>query len=67
VLAFGAAPVKTAVLAGSNPAGTCDLSQGRTTKNATGSSRLRDRVHADLDLRCLGKSRIAEAMWPAAG
>jgi hypothetical protein len=36
VLAFGAAPVKTAVLAGSNPAGTCDLSQGRTTKNATG-------------------------------
>jgi hypothetical protein len=46
VLAFGAAPVKTAVLAGSNPAGTCDLSQavagcrrlsqGRTMKNATG-------------------------------
>ena len=36
MLAFGAAPVKTAVLAGSNPAGTCDLSQGRTMKNATG-------------------------------
>jgi hypothetical protein len=36
VLAFGAAPVKTAVLAGSNPAGTCDLSQGRNMKNATG-------------------------------
>jgi hypothetical protein len=36
VLAFGAAPVKTAVLAGSNPVGTCDLSQGRNMKNATG-------------------------------
>ena len=36
MLAFGAAPVKTAVLTGSNPSGTCDLSQGRTMKNATG-------------------------------
>jgi hypothetical protein len=36
VLAFGAAPVKTAVLAGSNPAGTCDLSEGRNMINATG-------------------------------
>jgi hypothetical protein len=36
VLAFGAAPVKTAVQAGSNPAGTCDLSQGHNMKNATG-------------------------------
>ena len=36
MLAFGAAPVKTAVLAGSNPAGTFDLLQGRSMKNATG-------------------------------
>jgi hypothetical protein len=33
VLAFGAAPVKTAVPAGSNPVGTCDLSQGLVMRN----------------------------------
>jgi hypothetical protein len=36
VLAFGAAPVKTEVPAGSNPAGICDLSQRLAMKKATG-------------------------------
>ena len=58
MLAFGAAPINTAVLAGSNPAGTCDLSQAvagaHHEKRNRFSARLRDRVHADLDLRCLG-------------
>jgi hypothetical protein len=54
VLAFGAAPVKTAVLAGPNPARTSDMSRGAgREKHSCISDRLCGRINADLDLRCL--------------
>jgi hypothetical protein len=56
VLAFGAAPVETAVPAGPNPAGTCDRSQGnRHQKHRSISFRLRGRIGAGLDLYCLDR------------
>jgi hypothetical protein len=56
VLVFGAAPSKPRVLAGSTPAGTCDRSKrARDVEHRGISVRLYGRIHADLDLHCLGR------------
>jgi hypothetical protein len=56
VLAFGAAPVKTAVPAGPNPAGTCGSLIGAGDEKHRGISlRLRGRIEADLGLHCLAR------------
>jgi hypothetical protein len=52
VIAFGAAPVKAAAPAGSNPAGTCDLPQEtRDGKRNCTCARFPRHVDTDIDLR----------------
>jgi hypothetical protein len=53
VLAFGAAPVETAVPAGPTRLGPANCG-GHQEKNREISFRLHGRIDADLDLRCLG-------------
>ena len=57
MLAFGAAPVKTAVLAGSNPAGTCDLSL--TEMIAEVRKRIPADANAELSNRQLSQEQVA--------